>query len=129
MTDSKPQAEFAQLEIAGRPITVRRPTEGQTIMIRRAMRIGEAQVAVLEKLEDAKDADEDVLADARMKGLDAVSDMLDMIERLVVDRGDREFLLEQLKEGTIDVPDFFPITTAFAKPEKATKGAKAKLVK
>jgi hypothetical protein len=129
MTDSPPKAEFAQVTIAKRLITVRRPTDGQTVMIRRAMKIGEAQSATLAKLEDVKDADADELAEARMRGFDAVDEMLDMILRLVPSHEERDFLLGELREGTIDLPDFFQITTAFEKKEAQKNAPKARLVK
>lgn len=129
MTDSPPKVEFAQVTIADRLITVRKPTDGQLVMIRRAMKVGEAMVSQVTAMEEAKEADEDKIAPMYSKGLDAVSDMLDMIERLVVSLDDRAFLIEQLKEGTIDLPDFMVITEAFAKKEPKKNAAKAKLVK
>lgn len=129
MTDSPPKVEFAQVTIANRDITVRRPTDGQLVMIRRAMKVGEATVSQLEALEGVKDPDEEKLEPLRAKGLDAVSEMLDMIERLVVSKDDRAFLIEELKEGTIDLPDFEAITAAFEKKGPEKSAAKAKLVK
>lgn len=129
MTDSPPKAEFAQVTIAGRDITVRKPTDGQFVMIRRAMKVGEAMVSQVTAMQEAQETDEDKIAPLYGKGLDAVSDMLDMIERLVVSLDDRAFLTEQLKEGVIDLPDFLVITAAFEKKEPKKNAAKAKLVK
>jgi hypothetical protein len=129
MTDSTAKAQLAQVTIAGREITVRRPTDIQFIMIRRAMKVAEATVAQLASLQDEKDADGDRMAELNMKGLDATSDMLDMIERLVVGPDDRAFLVEQMKDGAIDLPDFEMITEAFAEKGPVKKVAKAKLVR
>lgn len=130
MTDSPPPVQFAQVTIADREITVRRPTEIQLVMIRRSMKVGEAQVAILSQLEDAKGTDETELDAARTRGLDAVSDMLDMIERLVVSMDDRAFLVDRMREGVIDLPDLEAITMAFAdRKQEGKKVAKAKLVK
>lgn len=121
------QAEFADVVIAGRNITVKRPNEVQATMIHRSGRIGQAAADKLERLEADKAANQADLDAARGAGMDAISEMLDMIERLVASAQDRAWLVEAMKNGDIELGDLSVITTAFV-PEgkRATKASRVK---
>lgn len=49
--------------------------------------------------------------------------MLDMIERLVTDPEDREWLVEQMKDGLLELEDLAPIAGAFTEKKKSAPTA------
>ena len=129
MTDSPKPAvpQYATVTIKGRPITVKRPTDAQAVIMHRYGKVGQAALTRLELAEATPDIDDAVMDPLRLQGMDSVSEMLDMIERLVTDLDDRAFLVEQMKDGNLELADLAPITEAFMeKKKRAPKAARVK---
>lgn len=121
MTDKQP--DTADVVIAGRTIKVRRPTGAQATLAHRQGRIAQAALAQLESFEEESEEAQELSA----RAYDGTAGVLDIMERLVVARSDREWLIEGMKDGAIDVPDLEPILAAFVKDGK--RAAKAKRVR
>ena len=121
MADKQP--DTADVVIAGRTIKVRRPTGAQSTLAHRQGRIAQAALTQLETVDpESEDAGE-----LSARGFDGVSGVLDVMERLVVEKTDREWLVESMLEGVVDIPDLEPILGAFMKDGK--RAAKAKRVR
>lgn len=124
MTDKQP--DTADVVIAGRTIKVRRPTGAQATLAHREGRIAQAALTQLQSLgEEAGESEEAQELSAR--AYDGAAGILDIMGRLVVARVDRDWLIEAMKDGVIDIPDLEPILAAFMKDGK--RAAKAKRVR
>lgn len=124
MTDKQP--DTADVVIAGRTIKVRRPTGAQATLAHREGRIAQAALVQLESLEEEAEESEEA-QELSARAYDGTAGVLDIMGRLVVNRADREWLIEGMKDGVIDVPDLEPILGAFVKDGK--RAAKAKRVR
>lgn len=115
--------------IGGRSIVVKRPNTAQVTMMHRSGKVGQLALGRLEQLEKMQgEADEKFETELRTQGFDAISDMLDMLERLVTDPADRAWLVEAMKNGDIDLPDMQVIPEAFqeGKKKNASKAARVR---
>ena len=93
--------------IAGRTLTLRRPTAAQTLLLHRAVRATRSTFDAFEATQD-----EASRINLASKGLVAAGGILDVLERLVVSGDDRDWLSEQILEGTIDLNDLLVIIRA-----------------
>jgi hypothetical protein len=109
--------------VAGRTIELREPTKAQVIMMYRASTVARMALERAQEAEKAKD--EDTLKIGLDESLNGAGRLLDLIERFVTKGADRDWLVESLLEGTIDLEDLTPIMQAISEdPEKKATPAK-----
>lgn len=127
MTDSK-VPEKLLIPVGGRSMWVKRPTGAQATLIHRHGVISSTAAGRYEALEDTPD-NEDRRGELGGKAIGGIAEILDILERLIMDPEDREFLQERMKNGDLDLVDMYAIPDAFlAADKKVKKVAKAKLV-
>lgn len=94
-------------QLAGRTLNLRRPTSAQLILLHRATR---ATRTVYDAMQGSKD--DEARTELASKGLMSAGGILDVIERLVIAGDDRDWLTEQILEGTLDLNDLLVIIRA-----------------
>lgn len=103
--------------IAGRTLTLRQPTAAQTLLLHRATRATRSTFDAFEASQD-----EGSRNNLASKGLVAAGGILDVLERLVVSGDDRDWLSEQILEGTVDLNDLLVIIQALnTEPDEPEK--------
>lgn len=114
--------------VAGRTIELREPTKAQVIMMHRAAMVAKSGMERAESAE--KKSDKLGLKTGLDEALGGGARLLDIIERFVARGPDREWLIEELMDGSIDIEDLNPIMTAITEsldedePIKPVKVAK-----
>lgn len=111
--------------IAGRTIQLKTPTSAQVLLLHRASM---AATAAIEALDVGTDKDK---GRAAQLGLEASGRVLDIVERFVTLPEDRQWLIDRMLEGTIDLPDLHPLIKALGAdaedaPVQAVTRGKAK---
>lgn len=127
--------ELHDVTVAGRVLKVRTPSKIQLLKLSRASKLSAALWAQVEdKRGDAEDEDltpgqKSEMTELATKGLDEAAVLLDLVERLVVDKAERAWLVELMLEGEIDLEDVLPIIRGSIpdkpvakKPRKAVRG-------
>ncbi len=100
--------------LAGRTLTLRSPTSGQLLLLHRAYR---ATLGAYDALEASENAQDD--AELINRGMASAAGVLDVIERLIVGAADREWVIDQLLEGAIDLNDLLVIVRAVSVEEES----------
>lgn len=111
------------VEIAGRKIEVRNPTDAQLTLMHRSHRLGSAALSRLEELTrvDEDKQDKDSIAKAADSSLDSTARLLDVIEGLIIDPVDRNWLVSQMSLGVVELNDVIPVLQALTTDDKEPK--------
>lgn len=126
--------DFKTVTVKGRDVVIKRPTNLQLLLLHRAARAGSASMAQAESRGlSFEDVDVDKLTEEQKQeliglarsGMDATGTLLDLVERLVTPEH-REWLVEQMMEGTLDLEDLRPLLRAVGEDEEPSKKAPAK---
>jgi hypothetical protein len=115
--------------IKGHNVVMRRPTDLQLLLLHRAARAGAASMAQAESqglsfegvdLDKLTDEERTELARLSRSGLDATGTLLDLLERLLAPEH-RQWLVDQMMEGNLDLDDIRPLLQAIGSDDKPTK--------
>jgi hypothetical protein len=103
MTQPDPGKNTRLVEIKGRTIVIKQLTDAQYALLAR-----ESQILQRDDIEKGR----------KVKG---AARMFDVLESMVVQDGDRDFMTDQIAAGTITVSDMMEFVSTFAEPEEKPK--------
>lgn len=102
MTTEDPGRDTRIVELRGRAIAVRQLTDAQMMFMAREAKLVQSKSDTLD----------------RGRILSAGARIFDTLESMVVQDADREFLIDEVVAGNLDLDDMMPFITAFKEPEE-----------
>lgn len=135
MADSTAKQKLtAPVTILGRTMQVKRPTDAQVTLMHRWGLITDQTLRKADGIQDEALATEDPEARQALEekaephftaGMKSLAEILDTIGYLVVEDEDREFLVDQMKRGNLEVAALLTVFDPFTK-KAAVKSGPAK---